>query len=265
MRYIPNSPLRFLTVIAVVCLGLVPMTNAQFVDVTLTLDTNTLAVGETTQLRVWAQVVAPQQTNAERIVTWHLDVLNLGGAVADADYDSMLKTASDNDPLTASTGTEDGANRRGVFDTFLDLSKSGIGVTNPVELMSIPVMSVAGGVAEFQVAAGTGEPLLSADFLVAPLGGGDPMIGGNYGAASVQLTVEAACALQLQIAYAVTPGVLALSFVPCVGYDHTVESANLLTTNTVWTALPGAPHNSGNLSVTNTVSPRFYRVRADLP
>jgi len=267
MRFIAHTPVRWLSLCAVWCVLLgAPAAHAQVVDVTLTLDTNTVAVGEMTQLRVWAQVIPSLQADAERIATWHLDLLNLNGAVASADYDAMVKPESDNYPAPgSSTGTDEGANRRGIFDSFLDLAKSGIGVTNPVQLMSIPVTGTAGGVVEFQAAAGTGEPLIAADFLVNPLDLGDPMIGGNYGAASVQLNVEAVCALQLGIGYTATPGVLALAFTPCAGYNHTVEFANVVTTNTVWMALPGAPHNTGSLNVTNSVSPRFYRVRADLP
>jgi len=237
---------------------------AQVVAVTMRLDTNTISVGGSTTLRVFAQVTPNLRANAERIFSWYVDVLNTNGFVASANYGSMQKTASDNDLDLSSTGSTDGAHRRGIYDTFLNLT--GAGVASPVELMAIPVTGLAAGQTRFQVRAGSGVPQLSSDFLVNPLAGSTPLTGGDYSAANVDLRVGSApaCAINLQL----TPlggnaGLgqrLLLSFVPCPGYDHTVQYRDALDDAAGWRSLSGAPHNSGSLTVTNAASQRFYRV-----
>lgn len=237
--------------------------RGQAVLVTARLDATVLAVGQTTTLRVYAQVAPNLRTNAERIFSWYVDVLNTNGAVATARYEEMIKASSDNDLLLSSTGVTDGAHRRGVRDTFLNLA--GAGVSNAVELMAIPVQATAGGTTRFLIRAGTGDPFLSADFLVAPKDGGDPYNGGSYDAAQAGLTVSAACqvSLQIQPIGGVGPGGrLQLSYAPCAGRTHTVESRTLVEGGP-WQALPGAPHNSGSVVVTNSQPRQVFRVRVD--
>ena len=243
--------------------------RAQVVGVTAQLDTNTITVGGSTTLHVYAQVLPAYQASAERIFSWYVDVLNTNGSIASANYAAMQKTASDNDGSTSSAGTADGANRRGIYDTFLN--RPGAGVTNTVELMAIPVTGQSAGVTRFKVQAGTGVPELSSDFLVVPLGGGAPYTGGDYSVAFVDLTVtgSSACTPQLLV----TPlangggpgGTLQLTFTPCAGRNHTVEYRAALDDVPGWIALPNAPHNSGSVLVTNSVNYRFFRVRASLP
>ena len=93
-----------------------PDARSQAVAVTVSLDTNIIAVGETTQLHVYAQVTPPYRTNADRIFSWYVNVLNTNGTVAEADYDAMLKTASDNDPDLSSTGFTTNDGRFGITD-----------------------------------------------------------------------------------------------------------------------------------------------------
>ena len=83
--------------------------RSQVVDVTASLDTRTVSVGQSSTLRVFARVAPPQQANADRIFSWYVDVLNTNGSVATADYAAMQKLASDKDPSTSSTGTQEGA------------------------------------------------------------------------------------------------------------------------------------------------------------
>ncbi len=240
---------------------------AQAVAVTARLDTNVLAAGQVTTLHILAQVVPSLQASSSQIFSWYVDVLNTNGAAASANYAAMLKTASDNNPQLSSTGFNDGANRRAIYDTFMNLP--GAGVTNPVELMSIPVTGLANGKTRFLVQAGTGANL-SYDFQVAPNGGGSPYTGGVYTAAFVDLTVTngaAPCVLQLvetRLAGNGQPptGTLQLSFTPCAGRNHVVEFIYTPTNGAVWQALPGAPFNSGLVTVTNTGgSERIFRVR----
>ena len=242
---------------------------AQVVSVTVTLDANTIPVGGSTTLRIWAQVVPAQQANAERIFSWYLDVLNTNGAAAVANYSSMVRTASDNDPETSSTGVSQGAHRRGIYDTLLN-APTGVGVASPVELMAIPVVGAAAGQTRFGASAGTGVPALSADFLVNPLSGTTPLIGGVYSAAFADLTVEAVGppATTLSVSAQVTPlgngtNRVTITFPVAGGLNYTVEYRDGVGNGT-WLPLPGGPHNSGTV-VDITDSPqRFYRVRVEV-
>jgi hypothetical protein len=241
----------------------------QAVGVTMRLDAPALGVGQSTTLHISAQVVPALRTNADRIFSWYVDVLNTNGAAVSANYGAMLKTASDRDPRTSSNGVSQASNQRGIYDTFINLP--GAGTSNAVELMSIPVTGVAIGKTRFMVQAGSGVPQLSSDFQVAPKGGGAPLLGGDYTAAFVDLTVtnSSPCAIQLQV----TPlangggpnGTLRLTFAPCPGRTHTVEFRAGLDDVAGWQSLPGGPHNSGIVTVTNSVTQRFFRVRASTP
>jgi hypothetical protein len=238
----------------------------QAVSVTLSLDTNLIAVGGVTTLRVWAQVTPEQRPQAEQIFSWYVDLLNTNGLVASATYEAMLKSASDNFPETSSTGFNDGSNRRGIYDTFTEMHP-GLGVSNAVELMAVPVGGLRPGRTRFQVRAGTGVPELSADFLVASKGAGDPLLGGNYTAAQVDLQV-APCTIALGIARVNgggPGGQLRLTFTPCPGLNHTVQFQENFDPAALWQALPGGPHNTGSLTITNTAARRFFRVAAAGP
>jgi hypothetical protein len=236
--------------------------SGQVVAVTAELDTNVIAVGAGTSLRIFAQVVPAYRTNAAQIVTWYVDVLNTNSTVVQADYAAMQKNASDKDPLTSSTGFTTNGNRLGIYDTFLYLP--GAGVSNRVELMSIPVTGLIGGTTQFRVRAGSGVPNLSDDFLVAALEGGDPFTGGDYSLATVNLQVLTPCALDLQITPVNGGGPgqqLLLSFTPCLGYNHYVQTRSSIDSGT-WQDLPGAPHNSGSVFATNSTPHQFFRLKA---
>src|SRR3954467_9095312 len=93
----------------------------QGVTVTEKLDTNRIAVGGATILRIYAQVAPAYRANADQIFSWYLDVQNTNGTVANGNYDAMLKTASDQDPATSSKGITLGSNRKDIYDTFVNL------------------------------------------------------------------------------------------------------------------------------------------------
>jgi hypothetical protein len=253
------------TVVLMCALALGGLMNAwpQAVSVTARLDNSTLAVGQTTTLRVFAQVVPNLRTNADRIFSWYVDVLNTNGAVDAASYGSMTKAASDNNPQTSSTGTADGAHRRGIYDTFLN--RPGAGVSNAVELMAIPVQATAAGVTRFSVRAGTTVPFLAQDFIVAPKAGGNPLTGGDYAIATADLTVTPGCNIHLQVQRVGGGGSnqrLQLQFTPCAGRNHTVESRFPIESG-AWLPVAGAPHNSGSVTVTNNRPRQIFRVRVD--
>lgn len=229
-------------------------------------DTNIIAAGQSTLLRVFGQVATNYEADAERIVTWYVDVLNVNGAVAAADYEAMTRPRSDNDEVFSSSGVDDGDHRRGIYDTFLDLPGAGVG--DEVELLAVPVTGLGAGLAEFTVEPGSGAGL-TADFRVAPITGGDPYVGGNYDLAGAVLEVVEFCAITLEIERGPQGGgpgdTLLLTFEPCAGFDHTVQSSAAVGPGAVWSDLPGAPHNSGMATVTNSLSQRFFRVRAVEP
>jgi len=225
-----------------------------------------LAVGQSTTLRVHAQVLPAFRASAERIFSWHVDVLINNGITASANYAALLKPVSDNDSLTSSNGFNSAANRIGIYDTFLNLP--GAGTNPPVELIRIPVTGLASGQTRFGVRAGTGAPALSQDFIVAPLDGGEMMTGGDYGAAFANLTVVPASSnviACLTITHTNLPGNLdkvTLQFCPLAGYDHYVEFRDQLAGGAGWQTFPGGPHNSGVYSNTNNAPGRFYRIHA---
>jgi hypothetical protein len=244
------------------------MVWGQAVDVTVVLGTNNLQVGQSTTLRVLARVRPEVRPDAERIFSWYVDVLNTNGTVAFARYNDLVKASSDNQPPPlSSSGVDSGFNRFGIYDTCLNFP--GAGLVGPVELLSVPVTAVAQGQTRFVATPGTGVVGLVSDFLVAPLTGDEAFTGGDYSQASAVLTVssgEPECSLALSISRLNGGGPgqgLQLSFTPCPGRQHVVEATtNLADGSPVWTPLPGAPHNSGLVTVTNNVgSKRYFRLR----
>lgn len=238
--------------------------GAQAVVVSMSLDTNVISVGGSTTLRVFAQVVPGLRPTSDRIFSWYVDVLNTNGASVTANYGAMTRPSSDNDPLSSSSGLTQGSNRRGIYDSFINLP--GAGVNAPVELMRIPVTGAAAGRTRFAVAAGTGVPL-DADFIVAPIGGGDFYRGGSYATAFVDLQVTggAACAPVLQIARLAGGTQARLTFTPCAGRTHFVEGLTAIDGVATWQVLPGAPHNTGDVVVNLTGGMRIFRVRVTNP
>ncbi|MBI4326903.1 MAG: hypothetical protein HY674_16815 [Chloroflexi bacterium] len=236
--------------------------NAQVVAVTLSLETNRIVVGSSTVLHAYAQIVPAYRANSDQIFSWYVDLLNANGAMARGEYNQLRKPFSDNDPNTSSTGKTDGVHRRAIYDTFINLSAAGR--TNRVELFNVPVTGLAPGRISFRVQAGTSVNL-SADFIVAPAGEGDPYLGGDYSAASIDLEVGSAPgpvgeSVRLNIART-TPGQITLSFPVTAGWNYFVESSDRLGLGAIWQELPGGPHNSGTVIQTNNVPHQFYRVR----
>jgi len=239
------------------------------VQVTVALDDSTLEVGETTTLRVYAQVDSALQAEAERIFSWYIDLLNSNGTVATADYDSLTMNASDSpdgSEPTASRGTNDGAHRRGIHNTLLDAG-TGTGVATAVELLAVEVTALATGQAMFGVLSGT-NVALAYDFIVAQDGGG-MFTGGTYELASATLTVSDAGPPDLSglnLSIRMIGGVPRIEFNPVAGMQHTVEVSDALLPGT-WTPLAGAPHNTGSLDDTSAGADRnrFYRIKVERP
>lgn len=238
---------------------------AQVVTVTVRLDKTNLTAGETTTLHAHSQIVADRRAGTDRIFSWYVDVLNSNGQVAAMQPGDLVKISSDQDPRTSSAGIPDGPHRRGIYDTYLNLS--GAGRDTPVELFSVPVKALSRGIATFSVVAGTGATDHFADFVVAPLGGGIPLLGGDYSAASVSLVVEDSVqAPSLRISLFVSPAVpgnqVILSFLPVSGRNHFIEFRDSLSAGS-WQVLPAGPHNLGSTKDTVTASSRFYRLRLE--
>jgi hypothetical protein len=253
-------------ILLTLALAIPERTHAQAVAVTASLDSTNLTVGQSTTLRVFAQVVPNLRTNADRIFSWYVDVVNTNGTVATANYAAMQKTASDRDPQTSSTGVSEGANRRGIYDTFINLPAAG--VSNRVELMAIPVTAAAAGRTRFRVHAGTGVALDS-DFEVPSKDFSQIFTGGDYAAAVADLVVASSGSCNPNIRFVragqggAPGGTFLLTFTPCPGRTHTVEFRNAIGDATGWLALPGGPHNSGSVTITNTGTQRIFRLRTN--
>ena len=261
--------LRFLFVLSTAFWFAIPTAfGAPAVQVTLKLDANQIAVGETTTLHVFARIVEAQRANTDRIFSWYVDLLNAGGTVAKLIPEKLLRPTSDKDPRTSSSGRTDGDNQRGIYDTFLNLAEAGR--TAPVELLSIPVQGIIAGTTSLHVQGGTTVPALAEDFIVAPAGGGDPLLGGDYSAASIELEVVGNV---VPPSLAITVGAqppgqgfkVTLTFSPMAGRNHFVEFRDSFGADASWQSLPGAPHNSGSVIDLTTSPQRFYRLRIAAP
>lgn len=241
--------LWFLTVFTVT----LTLAFAQAVDVTLSLDQPSLEPGQSTILRVFAQVDPSIAAQTDRIFSWYIDVECDHPTAAANDYDSLAMIASDNIPATSSSGTTDGVNRRGIHNTFMTLP--GAGKTNVVELAAIPVMATAAGTVNYSVQAGTTATNLSEDFIVAPLGGGNPFTGGDYTAANATLTIWGGVELYI----APVAGAIELTWSPVPG-DQYLQFTPAFGQTPLWTTLGGGPHNSGIFTDTVGVTRRTYRL-----
>jgi hypothetical protein len=233
---------------------------AQTVEVTARFDTNQIPLFGSTTFRVFAQVIPSLRATSDRIFSWYIDVIDENIEVAAADFEAMTKTSSDNEPGASSTGNGEGSERTGIFDSFIGLP--GAGVSQPVELLAIPVTARTVGTVRFRARHGTGVTALSEDFIIAPKGGGDFLSGGDYTIAIDELEILPPCQVSVALRR-VDPQNLELSFNTCAGFTHTVEMRSTLGDQTAWQALPNAPHNSGVITLANPASPQYFRVRRE--
>jgi len=237
---------------------------ADAVFVTATLDPPEATVGQRAVLVVHAQINPAITAQCDRIFSWHVDLTSGPAAVASPDFTTLAMPASDSpdgSASTASTGTGSGDTRVGIRNTFMNLP--GAGVAGQVELFRVEIDALAPGTATFTVRAGTADGMAH-DFIVAPLGGGTPFTGGVYVAATATLVVRDPTPpdpAAIKLAITRQPGSVLLTFQPQAGIDHTVQFSDTLLPSS-WQALPGAPHNSGEITDTTTtgVPRRFYRV-----
>lgn len=234
------------------------------VDVTLTLDKTRVFVGDTATLRVYGQIDPTIEVDTDRIFSWYIDVLNSNGLVATADWNNLVTSFSDNNPLTSDDGKISGHDCVGVYDTFLNRASAGKGA--PVELLRVTVTAVALGSVEFTARAGTTVKNLSNDFVVARSGGGTPFTGGDYGAASVTLDVIDIDGICFEMERQAN-GDVVLTFLPVSGKTHVVQyNDSAALDDAMWVDLSFPPHNSGSKTDVNPgVASRFYRVLVSSP
>lgn len=256
--------IRFMAALSVFCFAVAASAASEPVRVTAILDTNQIALGQTTFLHVFAEIAPEAKAGTSQIFSWYTDLTNDTPLLATADYGALRRPSSDNDAQTSSSGITEGANRLGIFDTFLN--RGGAGRDAPVELFSVPITAVAEGRATFRVAPGSGVSDLSADFIVAPEGGGDPLTGADYtdAFASLQISGSRLNPVSLKIAAARLTGAqtsVTISFPVQSLADFYVESTDSINQTPIWKVLPGAPHNSGTVRETNSLPYRFYRLR----
>jgi hypothetical protein len=227
------------------------------VNVTMRADDPVLIPGQTTVVRVFAQI-DPSIENAAGIFSWHVDVLNSDALVLVPDYDNLTMTPPHNNSGLSSLGATVGTHRLGIHNTFLGDDPEA-GKSSPVELLAVQVTASQLGVTTLSVRAGT-NPSIPDDFIVTPIVGELPISGGNYAAATAVLRViPVSEALKFGISK-VPGGAVELKFSPIAGFDHTVMFSADLSVGS-WMPLSGAPHNSGSLTDPVADTPRrFYKV-----
>lgn len=249
--------------VAVLLNGVQPV-RAQAVRVSVSLQTNVILVGSTTLLQVSAQVLPAYRADADRIFSWYVDLHNSNAVVAAIMPAQLQKPASDNDPLISSFGFLDGSRLRGIYDTFMNLPAAG--KNEPVVLLDVPIRGLTGGQVTFAVRPGSGVSGLAADFIVAPLGGGEPWLGGDYSTATVTLTVvnpQVHARVDSIHVVSLTGGLnrVELRFPPPTGYQAQVEYCDLISPARQWKTLPGGPFTGGLAVDPAAPRTRFYRMR----
>jgi hypothetical protein len=230
------------------------------VNVTLEVDATTLAVGESAMITVYGEIDAAIEADCDLIFSWYVDVLNdNGGAVGG--YGNVQTPASDNAPDLSGDGTPEGANLRGIHDTFF-FNNPGAGKGARVVLVQFEVTALATGSSTFSVEAGSTVGGGLSDLLVSQTVGGF-FAGGNYAAASVEIIVTGELdlsTLNLQVSSSGD-----ITFNPIAGFDHTVQFSDTLLSLS-WVDLPGGPHNAGAVNqVVTGIPERFYRVVLSTP
>lgn len=232
--------------------------------VSLTLDTNKLAIGKTTLLRAWAEISPEFLPRASKIASWHVDLLSEGDSAATLDYTALRKPESDGNPNSSSTGTSIGRTRQGIYDALSKLP--GAGYDRPVELFSIPITATVPGSMHFRIRAGTGPVAGGPDFLVTASEGNDPFTGGSYEFATIDLEVISSTQpVQLSSTSQALPGGrfrIVVNFPAVPGKNHFPESSTTLN-SAQWQTVPGGPFNSGTFVTTNTTPFQFFRVRIE--
>lgn len=151
-------------------------------------DSRQLAPGASTVLRAFARIAPEFRTMAEQIFSWNVDLLVLEPEVAVAEVASLVRPRSDLDPTLGSGGIADGAQIRGIRDSFLKLA--GAGLDEEVELFSVTLRAVGSGTCVVRLRAGTFGVEEGPDFLVVPRGDEEPWSGGDYSGAVVTLNVR---------------------------------------------------------------------------
>ncbi len=232
------------------------------VTATLKLDHTRLKPGEKTVLRAFGLVTPGVISDSDQIFSWNVDLLVFDSTVARIDAAGLLRPASDRDPATSSAGTPDGADLRGIRDTFLNFPAAGR--TEAVELFSVPVIATGSGVARFRLLPGSRGLALESDFLVVPLGDGPIVEGADYTAANVVLNVENVSIEPPLLAISLTPGgkVRIETTLPA-GVQWVIEMSGNISSGAVWSALPGGITVEGRYSVDvdGQGGQQFFRAR----
>ena len=170
---------------------------AAVVDVTAELDANTLQLGQTTTLRVYAQVRDDMAAAGNGIFGWDVSLRCSDPLVAGALSATLNRAGWTSHPQTSSPGTP----RDGGLDAIYDTSETqdDMGIAAPALLFSVETQALAVGTATFTV-----EPDLTTgeDFLTWGMDAG-----GDYADATVTLTVVPAPPVLLLLS-AIAPAVL---------------------------------------------------------
>lgn len=230
----------------------------QAVDVTMSVNRPFMLAGETATLRVFGRIKTALQPTSDRVFSWYVDVTNNKPGAVRVDWNTMVMQSSDNTQGFFSSGVNEGANnRRGIYNTFLNLS--GAGKSSPVELFNVRLTALEEGAAVITVAAGTGQPNISYDFIVAPSSGTTPYTGGDYTQASLTVSTVPEFVTPSKLVDLAASG-RRLEYPTVTGFNHRVETSTDLST---WTNIAGF-FNSGlytDATALPAVRRKYYRVR----
>jgi len=172
--------------LGLLCLLLVATAAAgPAVKVSCTTQDGRLKVGQVGTVHVYGAIDRDLLEQTDQIFSWYVDLLNSDTNIIQIDPATVQVPFSDRAAQSSSRGTLDKAGLHGVYDTFLKLPGAGHG--EPVELFSVQFKAVGEGAAVLRVGPGSGVSGLSTDFIVVPIDIGDPLLGGSYDTASVEV------------------------------------------------------------------------------
>lgn len=155
------------------------------VKVSCTTEDGRLKVGQVGTVHVYGTIVPDLLEKTDQIFSWYVDLLNSDTNVIQINPETVQVPTSDRSAQSSSKGTLDKAGLHGVYDTFLKLPGAGHG--DVVELFSVQFKAVGEGVATLRVGPGSGVSGLNTDFIVVPIDIGEPLLGGAYDAAVVEV------------------------------------------------------------------------------
>lgn len=230
-------------------------TNTPPVQVSLSVSTNRLTVGQTATLRATAQIVPSLRSKADQIFSWNVDLIVIQENSTRLATVELLRSASDREVETSSSGVADGSDLRGIHDTFLNRPHAGR--DEPVELFSVPIVATGAGEVIVLLRPGSGLFQLEQDFLTLPSSDEAFWTGADYSTASLTLTITNPEVSRPNLSIEIlSPGRIRLQLSAGNLDGWTLETSSDLV---AWTAVPGTLKPAMDLD--SPLPGQFYRLR----